>query len=738
MKVFLKISALQQSNTWDLFGLDEMETMLTTILPGERALNPSLMGFVTQLSPYEGLSCNVAEWFAGANLTLFLDSTSSLSLTALDAQEQAAAVLDRFRRWARQGLMSGLLFTEIEALRAFGFQNNAVFLRMWGSQTRWLRENAPSLLWGVAPLPGETADLAGASTLGGGTIAVNRYSNNVTRAMRVAEFMSGPDVQRLLTMGLGLRPTIPALFNDPAVNQVYDAALLDSTRITNRPSNNDQYLAVSNVIYTTVNLILAGFADAHAAVASMNSKIADLLNIDHFGPPQDVVWNSSPAIAVMAIVSFLIVTTVALLAYLIWSRAAVRARRIPIMTLVGILFGSLIGSLTPLAYIGSPTAAMCQLRVALLGMGFFVMMSCMAAQDFRVYLIVSSPLRRVASDINRIMWQSLVAVWVLEGALLGLWLGVDPMMPVDVVVNREWRYTGCASRNGSYQAGMFVAQCLLCGALVVACIWLAARSRSVSRKTSMSADAMSTASYLIALGASTALIALSALDLGPVPHMLTLTSAIALCVLGVRWAYIVTQLRTSPTSDGSGWMGNTVHALSTTLDDEGNASSGLLLSDSDGGARAMVETQSLAVRFAHTERALAISPWMQGVGVALGMDSQILVVRSKPHSIVLSLRRFVSVSPCDAATRSFTAVFVAGILEVHAQSDAELAEWHARLEDAVAAAGLTSTHSTLVKRTGTLAPPPQLLAGSARVVSTQVMSAGGFDVVSARGTSADL
>ncbi|KNE64454.1 hypothetical protein, variant [Allomyces macrogynus ATCC 38327] len=714
-----------------------METMLTTILPGERALNPSLLGFVTQLSPYEGLTCNVAEWFAGANLTMFLDSTSSLSLAALDDQARAAAVLDRFRRWTGQGLMSGLLFTEIETLRVFGLQDNAVFMHMWGSQTRWLREHAPNLSWGVAPLPGESADLVGASTLGGGTIAVNRYSNNVTRAMRVAEFMSGPDVQRLLTIGFGFRPTIPALFTDPVVNQVYDEALLDSTRITNRPSNNDRYLAVSNVIYTAVNLILAGFADAQAAVVSMNSNIADLLNIDHFGPPQDVVWDSTPARTVMAIVAFLVVTTVALLAYLIWSHAAVRARRIPTMTLIGILSGSLIGSLTPLAYLGSPTTMTCQLRVALLGMGFVVMTSCMAAQDFRVYLIVSSPLRRVASDINRILWQSLIAVWVLEGALLGLWLGVDPMMPVDVIVKREWRYTGCVSKSDKYQTGMFVVQCLLCGALVIACIWLAARSRRVSPKTSRSTESMSTASYLIALGASAALIALSALDLGPVPHMLTITSAIALCVLGVRWAYILAQLRASPASDVSGWMGETVHTLSTPLDDEGNASSGLLLNDSDGGARAMVETKSLAVRFAHTARALAISPWMQGVGVALGLDSQILVVRSQPHGLVLSLRRFVQLSQCDAASRSFTAVFAAGILEVHAPSDAELAEWHARLEGAAVAAGVSSTGSTLVKRTDTLAPPTQPLPGSARVVSTQIMSAGGYDVVTARGSAVD-
>ncbi|KAJ3368199.1 hypothetical protein GGF31_006783 [Allomyces arbusculus] len=715
---------------------EEMETMLTTILPGERALNPSLTGFVAQLRSYEGLTCNVAEWLAGANLTMFLDTASSLSLSTPDAQAQAAAVLDRFRRWTTQGLMSGLFFGEVETIWVFGLQNNAVFMRMWSSQTKWLRENLPNLSWGVAPMPGESADLVGASTLGGGMIAVNRFTNNVTRAMRVAEFMSSPEVQRLLTIGLGLRPTIPTLFDDPAVNRVYGADMLKSTRvaITNRPSKNGQYFAVSNIIYTAVNLVIAGFADAHAAIASMNSDIADLLRIDHFGPPQDVMWNSAPAIAVMVIVPSLVLATVVLLAYMIWSRSSLRARRIPINTLVGILFGSLIGSLTPLAYIGPPTPMTCQLRVTLLGMGFVVMTSCMAAQDFRVFLIVSSPLRRVASDINRILWQSLLAVWVLEGALLGLWLGIDPMMPVDVIVNHEWRFTGCASKNRTFSGGMFVAQCLLCGALVVACIWLAARSRRVSPKTSRSAEAMSTASYLIALGASATLIALSALDLGPVPHMLTLTSAIVLCVFSVRWAYIVAQLRASPASDGSGWMGNTVHALSTALNDEANASSELLFGESDGGARAMIETKSLAVRFAHTERALAISPWMQGVGVALGLDSQILV---KPHGLVFSLRRFVSVSPCDAASRSFTAVFGAGILEFHAQSDADLATWHARLEDAATAAGFTSTHSTLVKRTGTLVPPPQLLPGSARVVSTQVMSAGGYDVVTARGTVVD-
>ncbi|KAJ3368190.1 hypothetical protein GGF31_006774 [Allomyces arbusculus] len=268
--------------------------MLSTILGGERATNPSLTGFVTQLSAYEGLTCNVAEWLSGANLTMYLNASSDLTLDSAPTQAQATAVLSRFRRWVQRGLIARvlLLARELESRNMFG-EGKAVFMRYWSRQHFLYRSMGLNLTWGLAPLPGETPDLAGASTLGTAMIGINKFPRNVTRAALVAEFLSGIESQRLFTTALGLRPTIPELFQDPEVNRVFDAAFLESSRIVNRPSSasKDQYLAISQLIYTDVNLILGGFADAATSVVAINKLIADWLGIDRYGAPQNTLWN---------------------------------------------------------------------------------------------------------------------------------------------------------------------------------------------------------------------------------------------------------------------------------------------------------------------------------------------------------------------------------------------------------------------------------------------------------------
>ncbi|KNE60529.1 hypothetical protein AMAG_05910 [Allomyces macrogynus ATCC 38327] len=653
----------QPPRTWD-----HMELMLTTILAGERAANPSLTGFVTQMSPYEGLTCNVAEWFAGANLTMFLDASAKLTLDSATAQAQASAILSRFRRWVQQGLVApvSLIARELETRNA----RQGFFYRSSGS----------NLTWDIAPLPGETPGLAGATTLGGAVIGINKFTRNVTRAALVADFLSGLESQRVFTTALGLRPTIPDLFQDPDVNRVYDAAFLQSARIVNRPSSSsrDQYLAISQFIYTGVNLILGGFAAAAASVVAINTLIADWLSIDWFGPPQSNQWNDLASIVVAAIVALLVVTILFLVIRLFCDRDTAAARRIPTEFLIGVLIGSLLGSAAPLTFIGTPTLQICELRVVLIGFGFTFMTSCMAAQDFRIYLIVSSPLRRVAADVNLILWRSLVAVWMVEGALIGLWLGLDPLAPVDVKVDNAWRYTGCGSDGLAFQTVMCAAQCLMCSILVGLCVWLGVRNRNVSPKANTPGEAMSKAAYLIFVVAGAAVILLSVLQIGPAPQMLLATAAVTLVVLSVLWAYLVVQLRMTPDAESSGWMGTTM-TPSAAIFSDASGSTGNLLEPLVGA----VHESTLAVRFARSERALQLAPWDAGVVVVHVVDARILVVRSQPHGLVLSLRNLVAVSESSSATRSFMATFTAGMLEVWTRSESELKEWHARLAQTV-------------------------------------------------------
>ncbi|KNE64461.1 hypothetical protein AMAG_19162 [Allomyces macrogynus ATCC 38327] len=111
-------------------------------------------------------------------------------------------------------------------------KGNAVFMRFWSLKDINYRTSGLNLSWAMAPLPGESPDLAGALVFGANLIGIKEYTRNVTRAARVAEFLSGFEAQRLFTTALGLRPTIPEHFRDPEVNRVHDAAFLNSIRLS--------------------------------------------------------------------------------------------------------------------------------------------------------------------------------------------------------------------------------------------------------------------------------------------------------------------------------------------------------------------------------------------------------------------------------------------------------------------------------------------------------------------------
>ncbi|KNE67771.1 hypothetical protein AMAG_12496 [Allomyces macrogynus ATCC 38327] len=272
--------------TWN-----EMQAMLTRILPAERSANPALVGYIGQMQAYEGLTCNVIEWLAGASTGSIFEPNRTLSgYLPVPTSSRAIAVRRRMRSWLTSDLIGPLSVNADEAAsRAQWVQGNAVFVRHWPSLGVATHTANVSFAWNMTRIPGDKREDAGAAALGGWFLAVSKYSTNIEAAARVLQFMTSREFQRVRAVRHGVMPSVPALFDDAGVCATIGQCSLFKT------------LSASTLIYTAWSSILLGQAAPATALADMNRNLASTLDIDILGSPTNVEWTDAVAQAVVAV-----------------------------------------------------------------------------------------------------------------------------------------------------------------------------------------------------------------------------------------------------------------------------------------------------------------------------------------------------------------------------------------------------------------------------------------------------
>ena len=107
---------------------------------------------------------------------------------------------------------------------------------------------------------------------------VSKYSENQEAAIEFVRFMTSPEYQTSYAIERAHLPTIPAVYDDPAVaaasefipqlKPVFEAAV-------GRPSaqTGDLYPEISTVFYQQLNQVLSGSKSAADAAASMESDM---------------------------------------------------------------------------------------------------------------------------------------------------------------------------------------------------------------------------------------------------------------------------------------------------------------------------------------------------------------------------------------------------------------------------------------------------------------------------------
>jgi trehalose/maltose transport system substrate-binding protein len=256
--------------TWD-----ELETMALAIQNGERAKGRrDFWGYVWQGAPYEGLTCNALEWQASEGGGHIIEDDGTISVD----NPRAIRAWRRAARWV--GVISPpevIGYRELEAENAWR-SGNAAFLRSWPAT--YAASLASAAIQGRFAVTFVPAGPSGrAVVLGENSLAVSRHSRHVDEAVALVRYLSRHDVQLKRSRTTSMPPTIPGLYDDPAVlqsNPYYPAlkqVLLSGALSRPSAASGRKYAEVSRAYFRAVHSVLTGQHEAGTAVASLEREL---------------------------------------------------------------------------------------------------------------------------------------------------------------------------------------------------------------------------------------------------------------------------------------------------------------------------------------------------------------------------------------------------------------------------------------------------------------------------------
>ncbi len=263
----------------------ELEEKARIIQEGEREENPDFHGYVWQGNAYEGLTCNVLEWFASNDGGRFVSHDEEVTVL----NENNEYMLDKAGGWVGDISPSGVTGYAEEDARAVFQDGNAAFMRNWPYAYPMLEDSeafGPED-FGVTEIPagpeGESA-----ATLGGWQIAASEYSDHPEYAAELALFLASEEVQKERALIAGDAPTIESLYEDEEILEAYpywEDFFEVFVNAVPRPSTvtAPNYSAVSEAIYSEAHSVLTGDQDALIALEYMEIEIMDITGF----PPGD-------------------------------------------------------------------------------------------------------------------------------------------------------------------------------------------------------------------------------------------------------------------------------------------------------------------------------------------------------------------------------------------------------------------------------------------------------------------
>ncbi|MBS1840157.1 MAG: ABC transporter substrate-binding protein [Acidobacteria bacterium] len=261
--------------TWD-----ELEKMAAKIQAGERAAgNHDFWGYVWQGAAYEGLTCNAFEWQVSYGGGQIIEPDGAVSVN----NPRAIQAIKRAKSWiGKISPPSVTAFREQDSVNVFN-AGNAAFARDW----IWREYPRPNLnpvireRIAIALMPSGPARRA--STMGGQSLAISKYSKHPKEAAAFLQFLTSRETQLELWKEQAMFPGIREFYENPKyrqsrpdIDQIWDQ--LQRTVVA-RPStiSGKHYDQVSRAYFGAVHSVLTNETTAEKAFAELEKKLKGIM-----------------------------------------------------------------------------------------------------------------------------------------------------------------------------------------------------------------------------------------------------------------------------------------------------------------------------------------------------------------------------------------------------------------------------------------------------------------------------
>jgi len=229
--------------------------------------------YAGQFTKYEGLTVNAAEainTYGGK----IVDDKGKSTVDSPEARKGLQMLADHYK--SGDIPKEAITYQEEQGRAAFE-AGNLLFHRNWPYVYNLAKTDASSKVkatFGVAPLPGVSGP--GASSLGGHSLAITKFSKNKATAFDFLKFVEEDAQQKFFMEQGSLAPVVAGIYDDPALVAKYPYLPTLLTSIKNavpRPVT-PYYPAVTKAIQDNAYAAIKGDKSVDQAVKDMNAAIA--------------------------------------------------------------------------------------------------------------------------------------------------------------------------------------------------------------------------------------------------------------------------------------------------------------------------------------------------------------------------------------------------------------------------------------------------------------------------------
>jgi multiple sugar transport system substrate-binding protein len=238
-----------------------------------------LYGFIWQGKQYEGLVCNVLEYFWSNGGDVLRNGR-----VVIDSPQNIEALTFMRDLIAKHGVTPSLVTTVIEepTRHLFG-SGKALFMRNWPYAYNIFQRAGSAVRGkvGVASLPSFPGQRP-ASTLGGWQLGVNRFSRNQEAAEKLVRFLTSPSAQKELARTVGYKPARKSLYKDPDLlrEQPFITSLYGVFLKARPRPVTPYYMMITQVMQPEFSSAVSGIKKAEEALDSAQKQIEHVLKGD--------------------------------------------------------------------------------------------------------------------------------------------------------------------------------------------------------------------------------------------------------------------------------------------------------------------------------------------------------------------------------------------------------------------------------------------------------------------------